>query len=107
VIFGLTVSGRPAALPGVEEMVGLFINTLPLRVGLPPEITASALLDRIQSSQGRMLQYQHVGLSEIQRAAGSGTLFDTLLVFENYPVQLNDVGASVHQLRLSGIETSD
>ena len=86
VVFGVTVSGRPAELAGVERMVGLFINTLPLRVRLRPGEPLATLLAGIQESQSRLLAHQHVGLAEIQRAAGIGELFDTLVVFENYPV---------------------
>ena len=81
------MSGRPAELAGVERMVGLFINTLPLRMRLVPGKPLSALLANIQESQSRLLTYQHVGLAEIQQAAGTGTLFDTLMGFENYPVE--------------------
>ena len=86
VVFGVTVAGRPAELAGVEHMVGLFINTLPLRLRLPPELPLSALLRQTQDSQSRLMAHQHLGLAEIQQAAGVGELFDTLLVFENYPV---------------------
>ncbi|MBZ5520985.1 MAG: amino acid adenylation domain-containing protein [Acidobacteriia bacterium] len=86
IIFGVTVSGRPAQIAGVERMVGLFINTLPLRVRLRAGETLAALLARIQDSQSQMLASQHVGLLEIQRAAGGASLFDTILVFENYPL---------------------
>ena len=86
VVFGVTVGGRPAELAGVEHMVGLFINTLPLRLRLPPELPLSALLRQTQDSQSRLMAHQHLGLAEIQQAAGVGDLFDTLLVFENYPV---------------------
>ena len=86
VVFGVTVAGRPAELAGVEHMVGLFINTLPLRMALPPQLPLSDLLHETQERQSRLLAHQHIGLSEIQQSAGLGELFDTLLVFENYPV---------------------
>ncbi|MFC4070636.1 amino acid adenylation domain-containing protein, partial [Actinoplanes subglobosus] len=86
VVFGATVSGRPADLPGVEDMVGLFINTVPVRVRLNPTETWTDLLRRVQSEQAALLDHQHVGLAAIQRATGvSGDLFDTLTVFESYP----------------------
>jgi non-ribosomal peptide synthetase component F len=85
VVFGVTVSARPAELAGVEQMLGLFINTLPLRVRLRAEEPLPVLLAAIQQSQVRLLPYQHVGLPEIQRSMGNETLFDTLVVFENYP----------------------
>ena len=94
VVFGVTVAGRPAELAGVEHMVGLFINTLPLRLRLPPELPLSALLRQTQDSQSRLMAHQHLGLAEIQQAAGVGDLFDTLLVFENYPVDRAGLAAA-------------
>ena len=70
VVFGVTVSGRPAELAGVEHMVGLFINTLPLRMRLPPQQPLSELLRRTQESQSRLMAHQHIGLAEIQQAGG-------------------------------------
>ncbi|UYQ64836.1 non-ribosomal peptide synthetase [Streptomyces peucetius] len=87
VVFGGTVSGRPPQLPGVESMVGLFINTLPVRVALDPAETLGALLDRLQDQQAGLMDHQYLGLADIQRLTPvAGELFDTLLVFENYPV---------------------
>ncbi|HEX6640691.1 MAG TPA: amino acid adenylation domain-containing protein, partial [Thermoanaerobaculia bacterium] len=86
VVFGVAVSGRPAELAGVEQMVGLFINTLPLRVQLRPAESLASLLEGIQQSQSRLLAFQHTGLAEIQRAIGQTDLFDTMLVFDNYPL---------------------
>ncbi|MGW5382604.1 amino acid adenylation domain-containing protein [Nocardia sp. NPDC003963] len=87
VVFGTTVSGRPADLPGVESMVGLFINTVPVRVRLRPGERLADLLTRIQSEQVALLEHHHVGLADIQRALGigAGELFDTLVVFESFP----------------------
>ncbi|MFG1610268.1 amino acid adenylation domain-containing protein [Actinoplanes sp. NPDC049265] len=84
-VFGATVAGRPSQLPGVEDMIGLFINTVPVRVRLDPAEPVSALLDRIQDEQSALMEHQYLSLTEIQRIAGGGELFDTLLVFENYP----------------------
>jgi non-ribosomal peptide synthetase component F len=94
VVFGVTVAGRPAELAGVEHMVGLFINTLPLRMQLRPELPLAALLRQTQDSQSRLMAHQHLGLAEIQQAAGVGDLFDTLLVFENYPVDRAGLAAA-------------
>ncbi|MFI9100861.1 non-ribosomal peptide synthase/polyketide synthase [Streptomyces fildesensis] len=85
VVFGTTVSGRPAEVPGVETMVGLFINTLPVRVRLDADEPVGALLDRIQRQQAALMDYSYLRLSDIQRFAGLGELFDTATVFENYP----------------------
>ncbi|MFE5918218.1 amino acid adenylation domain-containing protein [Streptomyces sp. NPDC056468] len=84
-VFGAVVSGRPHDLPGVERMVGLFINTLPVRIGLRPGEDVDGLLTRVQDEQLRLAPYHHVRLSQVQRAAGAGELFDTVLAFENFP----------------------
>ncbi|MFJ4284002.1 amino acid adenylation domain-containing protein, partial [Streptomyces massasporeus] len=87
VVFGGTVSGRPPELPGVESMIGLFINTLPVRVRLDAAEPVGALLERLQDQQAALMDHQYLGLADIQRLTPlSGELFDTLLVFENYPV---------------------
>ncbi|MFI9757072.1 amino acid adenylation domain-containing protein [Streptomyces sp. NPDC051963] len=86
VVFGATVAGRPAELAGVESMIGLFINTVPVRVSVPPYEPADAFLRRVQDEQSRLMDHHYMGLTEIQRVAGAGDLFDTLLVFENYPI---------------------
>ncbi|MFJ4983661.1 non-ribosomal peptide synthase/polyketide synthase [Streptomyces sp. NPDC088732] len=86
VVFGATVAGRPPELDGVESMIGLFINTVPVRVRLRPQEPVGALLDRLQDEQARLLPHQYLGLADIQRGAGLGDLFDTLMVFESYPV---------------------
>ncbi|MET8014843.1 amino acid adenylation domain-containing protein, partial [Streptomyces sp. NPDC005266] len=85
VVFGTTVAGRPADLPGVERMLGLFINTLPVRVGLHPGQRFTDLLTDLQAQQAGLIAHQHLGLTEIQRLAGPGATFDTLVVYENYP----------------------
>src|SRR5580765_299131 len=90
-------------------MVGLFINTLPLRVKLAPEKPLLALLREVQDEQSKLIAHQHVGLSEIQSAMGLGELFDTLVVFENYPLD-GGVGPSAENndgLRLVGVSGRD
>jgi hypothetical protein len=98
VAFGMTVSGRPAEIAGVESMVGLFINTLPVRVKVNARDRIQDVFARVQEEQMRLMPHQHLGLAEIQRAWGQGELFDTLLVFESYPVDeaaLEKTGAGV------------
>ncbi|MFC5743180.1 non-ribosomal peptide synthetase, partial [Dyella tabacisoli] len=87
VIFGITVSGRPPEIAGVEQMVGLFINTVPLRVTLDPAQSMQALLLRLQAEQVALLDHQHLGLAQIQQLAGIGELFDTHFIFENLPLE--------------------
>ncbi len=88
VVFGATVSGRPAELAGSDSMVGLFINTLPVRVSVPPQATVLSYLRRLQEQQTDARQYEYSSLAEIQAYSDvpHGTpLFDSLLVYENYP----------------------
>ncbi len=93
VVFGVTVAGRPPEIAGIETMVGLFINTLPLRIKLTPAKPLHALLQETQDSQSRLIAHQHLGLAEIQGLTGLGELFDTLVVFENYPVERGGLAA--------------
>ncbi|MGC0153207.1 amino acid adenylation domain-containing protein [Chromobacterium vaccinii] len=87
IVFGTTLSGRNGDLPGIAEMIGLFINTLPLRVRLAPGARVAALLAEVQRNQGQIQEYAHNRLVDVQRWAGGdhAQLFDSLLVFENYP----------------------
>ncbi|MCB5183512.1 condensation domain-containing protein, partial [Streptomyces sp. SMC 277] len=105
VVFGGTVSGRPPEVPGIESMVGLFINTLPVRVTLDPAESAAALLARVQDEQSRLLPHQHLGLADVQRLAGIGELFDTITVLENYP--LDPARLSEPGLAVTGIDGRD
>jgi amino acid adenylation domain-containing protein/non-ribosomal peptide synthase protein (TIGR01720 family) len=92
VVFGATVSGRPAAVPDVDTMVGLFINTLPVRVRLSPWQTLRQMLVALQQRQAALLDHHHHRLADIQRATGLPTLFDTAVVFESYPVDQAGLG---------------
>ncbi|MEU5611745.1 amino acid adenylation domain-containing protein [Streptomyces sparsogenes] len=85
IVFGATVSGRVAELPGIEEMVGLFINTVPVRMRLDAAEPLAGLLTRLQREHAELLPYHHLALTDIQRAVGLGTLFDSCVVFENFP----------------------
>jgi amino acid adenylation domain-containing protein/FkbM family methyltransferase/non-ribosomal peptide synthase protein (TIGR01720 family) len=107
VIFGIAVSGRPAELAGVERMIGLFINTQPLRVRIDPGQSFASLLARIQETQSQMLAVQHVGLADIQRAAGQAELFDNILVFDNYPLDVEAFSMIDAGLRLAGAASHD
>ncbi|HEX8422520.1 MAG TPA: amino acid adenylation domain-containing protein, partial [Pyrinomonadaceae bacterium] len=89
VVFGITVSGRPASLPGVENMVGLFINTLPLRVKVPREAELVPWLKSLQAQQAELSQFEHSHLSDIQgwsEVPRGQMLFESILVFDNFPV---------------------
>ncbi|GAA3544171.1 hypothetical protein GCM10022222_29800 [Amycolatopsis ultiminotia] len=106
VVFGTVVSGRPGELAGVESMIGLFVNTVPVRIRLGERDTAAELLGRVHREQAGLLAHQHLGLGDIQRAAGIGELFDTLLVVENYPVD-PAAGRSAAGLSVSGVTGQD
>ncbi|BCZ24993.1 non-ribosomal peptide synthetase [Mycobacterium senriense] len=86
VVFGTAVSGRPPDLAGAESMVGLLINTVPVRATIGAETTTASLLDQLQTSYAKTLDHQHLALSEIHRVTGHDQLFDTLFVYENYPM---------------------
>ncbi|HAF13801.1 MAG TPA: non-ribosomal peptide synthetase [Blastocatellia bacterium] len=89
VVFGVTVAGRPAILPGVESMVGLFINTLPLRVRMPPHMPVLSWLKGLQAQQSELQQYEYSSLLDIQGWSGvprGVPLFESIFVFENLPV---------------------
>ncbi|MFD0804246.1 condensation domain-containing protein, partial [Streptomonospora algeriensis] len=107
VVFGTAVSGRPHELDGVQDMVGLFVNTVPVRVRLRPAESTAGLLARLRDEQAALLGHSHVGLAEIQRAAGAGELFDTLMAVENYPVEGTDPAADVPGLRARVLGSTD
>jgi hypothetical protein len=88
VVFGATVSGRPAELAGAEQMLGLFINSLPVSVEASGATPVTKWLQGLQKHNVELREYEHTPLSDLQRWAGlqGGALFDNLLVFENYPV---------------------
>ncbi|WP_394833990.1 non-ribosomal peptide synthase/polyketide synthase [Pendulispora rubella] len=88
VLFGTTVAGRPAELPGVEAMLGLFINTVPVPITVSDAAPVPVWLRGLQDAMVELAQHEHTPLHELQRWAGrpGAALFDTLLVFENYPL---------------------
>ena len=86
VVFGAAVNGRPADLAGSDEMVGLFINTLPTRVSCRPDQSVGEVVTDLQDRQISLLDHHYYGLADIQRGVGLPALFDTIVVFENYPI---------------------
>ncbi|WP_372422067.1 non-ribosomal peptide synthetase [Salinarimonas chemoclinalis] len=89
VIFGTTTAGRPPELPGVETMVGLFINAMPLRVTLDPQARVGDWLSGIQKNLFQCQEHQYCGLGRIQEMSSferGKPLFETLLSFQNYPL---------------------
>ena len=109
VVFGVTVSGRSPELSGVENMMGLLINTLPVRVQLDPDETCTQLLARLQSEQTALLDHHYVGLGAIQSVVGTGNLFDTLSVFESYPIDTSGMGGNtdIAGMRVTAVNARD
>ncbi|WP_395105926.1 amino acid adenylation domain-containing protein [Actinomadura sp. SCN-SB] len=85
VVFGASVSGRNPEVEGVESIVGLLFNTIPVRVRAGAADPLAAVLERVQASRSELFDHDHVALADVQRATGLGTLFDTLFVFQNFP----------------------
>ncbi|MGZ3459182.1 MAG: condensation domain-containing protein, partial [Archangium sp.] len=103
VVFGTTVAGRPTELPGAESTIGLFINTLPIRVQLPPEARVVPWLQELQARQAELRQYEHSPLVQIQswsEVERGSPLFESLLVFENW------LDAAVRE-RTAGLDIRD
>ncbi|WP_254926100.1 non-ribosomal peptide synthetase [Bordetella genomosp. 11] len=103
VVFGATTSGRPDVLAGSQQVLGLYINTLPVVVRLPATQPVGSWLRDLQASNVAAREHEHTPLYDIQRWAGQGgqALFDTLVVFENYPVD-----EALGQSRLDGLRFS-
>ncbi|KUF18775.1 non-ribosomal peptide synthetase [Streptomyces silvensis] len=105
VVFGTTVSGRPAELPGSEDMTGLFIATLPTPVTVEREGTLLDWLRDLQRDQSEDRRFDYVALTRMKAFTGlpeRADLFDSIVVFENYPV--DDDLAAAHGLGLSGLD---
>ena len=104
VMFGTTVSGRPAEIDGVESIVGLLINTLPIRVRLNPALTCAELLASLGEQIAMLTENVSIGLVELQRLVGLRELFDTMTVLENYPGGWTD---RLGELRITGMDSQD
>jgi amino acid adenylation domain-containing protein/non-ribosomal peptide synthase protein (TIGR01720 family) len=101
VCFGATVSGRPADLSEVDAITGIFINTLPVRADVDGGVPVAQWLRRLQAAQAESRRFEHVPLTRLQAVSGvpGGTnLFDSIVVFENYPI--DDEAAAAYGLRL-------
>ncbi len=104
VVFGAVSAGRPAELPGAEAMLGVFVGSVPVRVRLRPEAEAAPWLREIQAGQARARRFDHFSVQQIQAWSGlppGERLFDTLLVFQNYPLR------EVESARIGGLEVRD
>ena len=94
VAFGAAVSARPAEVVGAESMVGLLINTVPVRATITAATTTVDLLEQLQGAHNDTLEHQHLALTEIHRITGHDQLFDTLFVYENYPIDTAALSAA-------------
>ncbi|MFI1018818.1 amino acid adenylation domain-containing protein, partial [Streptomyces sp. NPDC020965] len=102
VVFGAVGSVRPPQLPGVERLVGLFLNMLPVRVNVDPATPLVDLVHQVEARQTDLLDHQHIGLSEVRQLVDAGQLFDTVFSFLNQPGgDLAALNAVVPELRLS------
>ncbi|MBU2215843.1 MAG: amino acid adenylation domain-containing protein, partial [Gammaproteobacteria bacterium] len=108
VAFGATVSGRPAAVAGIEQMLGLFINTLPVIQAPQPHQALAHWLGELQAHNLALREHEYTPLFSLQQLAGQAgrELFDTLLVFENYPVDQALRGQD-DGLRFSNLQVSE
>ncbi|NDJ18573.1 non-ribosomal peptide synthetase [Myxacorys almedinensis] len=105
VVFGITSSGRPASLSGVEAIAGLFINTLPVRVQVNPEATLVPWLQQFQAGQVEMRQYEYSSLVQIQgwsELPRGVPLFESLVITENYPVDTS-LQRQANELNIEGV----
>ncbi|MDT5028200.1 MAG: hypothetical protein QOE61_4626, partial [Micromonosporaceae bacterium] len=101
VCFGSTVSGRPTDLAGVDAMTGIFINTLPVRVMVNQSAPVAQWLQDLQAAQAESRRFEHVPLTQLQAWSGilgGANLFESIVVFENYPI--DDRAAAAHGMTL-------
>ncbi|MFE1593320.1 amino acid adenylation domain-containing protein [Nocardia sp. NPDC058705] len=108
VVFGAVVAGRPPQLDGVDDIIGLFVNTLPVRVRLDHAGSVRDLLRTLQAEQAALMDHHYLGLAEIQSAVGTGGLFDSLVAYESYPIDeegLKEAGSSIDGLAVGGIQS--
>ncbi|GGF13663.1 hypothetical protein GCM10007298_07010 [Williamsia phyllosphaerae] len=89
VVFGTTVAGRPTDLDGIDSVVGVFLNTVPVRVTMTPSQRAADVMRRVQDDRIAMMDHEYLGLGEVQRHAvqgdgDGGALFDSLYVLQNF-----------------------
>ncbi|QZH58457.1 amino acid adenylation domain-containing protein [Mycolicibacterium farcinogenes] len=106
VAFGTAVSGRPAELSGSETIVGLLINTVPVRAHAAADETVADLLGQLQTAHNDTVEHEHLSLSEIHQLTGHDRLFDTLFLYENYPMDTS-VFSSAHELAFTDFSTRE
>ncbi|MFF7990474.1 amino acid adenylation domain-containing protein [Kitasatospora xanthocidica] len=105
VVFGTSVSARPPQLAGMQDLVGLVMNTVPVRVRLSAERTLTELHTEVQAEQAALGAHHHLGLADIQRGLGLGELFDTTMVFENAPADREAIRRTLPGLEIAVAES--
>ena len=108
VVFGATVSGRPADLADVESMAGIFINTLPAHVQVDPRQRLISWLRDLQVQQSESRRFGFVSLAQLQAwcdRPGGASLFDSIFIFEDYPI--DGQAAEAHGLRLRDLHARE
>ncbi len=109
VVFGTVVSGRPTDIQGIEKMLGLFINNLPMRVQFKDSVKVGGFLTNLQTASLSIRDYEHSYLPHVQACSAvpaTKKLFNTLIVFQNYPLNEN-VLSLVSDLKLKGVTVSE
>ncbi|WP_211234359.1 non-ribosomal peptide synthase/polyketide synthase, partial [Paenibacillus taiwanensis] len=110
VVFGGVVSGRPAEVAGIESMIGLFINTIPIRVTCDVETDFAGLMARMQEQALESGRYDYYPLYEIQgKSTQKQDLINHILVFENYPMeeQMEQAGDERGQLVITDVQVAE
>jgi hypothetical protein len=107
ITYGVTVSGRPEDMAGVEQRIGLYINMIPLHSDWDPTLNVADWLRNLQQKQQRSRRFQYTSINDIQRWIGiQGDLFDTSLTFQNFPLS-EVVAAQEWQLQIDSIEINE
>ncbi|WP_156744012.1 non-ribosomal peptide synthetase, partial [Mycobacterium sp. 1164985.4] len=106
VVFGTAVSGRTTEVVGAESMIALLLNTVPVRATMTAKTTTIELIKQLQALHNQTLEHQHLALNEIHRATGHDHLFDTLFVYENYPVDTAALSGE-HELAITGFTSRE
>nr|WP_233223421.1 non-ribosomal peptide synthetase [Amycolatopsis sp. CA-128772] len=111
VCFGAVVSGRPAELPGVDAIAGMFVNTVPVRVTVAEAEDRPGWFRRLQAEQAEARRFGHVSLAALRRWSGlpaPAGLFDSIVVFENYPFDRDALAAhGLHVADLAAVEITN
>ena len=106
VAFGTVVSGRPTDLVGADSMIGLLINTVPVRATVTAATTTTDLLQQLHGAHNHTVEHEHLALSDIHRVTGQERLFDTVFVYENYPTDAAAL-SSADGLVIAGLTNRD